>query len=267
MLAKKTFKTKIIEKYIDILTEFFTLYGQSGLINETSNILCTGITTIHRVFEYVFIKTQSLEKTIYYAQKASYYYLEYMEQISQTISCSVSLNQTDAILFVYKKTIFDLYDGENNTFNTMTDIMSLNEEILPSENTNWTIVFPKILKFINVLLFWNNDLLILNDRTDICNIFLLHGLLNIENMDVIVSYLEIIQQKILVNREPAIYKELLIEIIDKLSNNKQKMYKNKYLLNADKNDVLMKFYIDEQILIEKFDSSIKDFVNYIIVMA
>ena len=243
MLAKKIFKTKIIEKYIDILTEFFTLYCQSSLINESSNILCTGITTMHRVFEYVFIKTQSLEKTIYYAQKASYYYLEYMEQISQTISCSVSLNQTDAILFVYKKTIFDLYDGENNTFNTMTDIMSLNEEI-----------------------FWNNDLLMLNDRTDICNIFVLHGLLNIENMDVIVSYLEIIQQKILVTREPAIYKELLIEI-DKLTNNKQKMYKNKYLLNADKNDVLMKFYIDEQILIEKFDSSIKEFVNYIIVMA
>ncbi len=59
MLAKKTFKSKILEKYVDILNEFLIFYGQSSLINETPNILCIGINTIHRVFEYVFILAAS----------------------------------------------------------------------------------------------------------------------------------------------------------------------------------------------------------------
>ena len=85
---KLLLKTQIIEKYVKTITDFLLLFGQSSLIDESSNIIYTGITTIHRVFEYVLSKTHSLEKTLYYAQKASYYYLEYGWEVS-SIYCFI----------------------------------------------------------------------------------------------------------------------------------------------------------------------------------
>ena len=257
---KLLLKTQIIEKYVKTITDFLLLFGQSSLIDESSNIIYTGITTIHRVFEYVLSKTHSLEKTLYYAQKASYYYLEYMEQIINTNS----LNQIDAILFVYKKTIFDLYDGENNSFNTMTNIMTLNEEPLDqNDNIDWTVFLTTILKSLNIILFWSNSQINNNDRIEICKLYTLTWLKQTDNIDITNSYLEIIQQKLLVNGEPQLYMQLLKEITDKMLS-KPKQSKSKILADNEKNELyLMKFYIDETTLHAKFNENMKEFVNWL----
>jgi hypothetical protein len=260
--VKPTFKLQIIEKYVTIINEFLVLFSQSNLINESPNVLVIGINTLHRVFEYVLIKTQSLEKTVYYAQKANYYFLEYMDQITQSNTFIDSLNHIDATVFVYKKTIFDLYDGENNTFNTMTNIMTLNDELLHLDNLNWTSLFSNILKSVQLLLFIENDFVTHMNRTELFQTYLLKWLSQ-PNLDVTNSFLEIIQQKILTNRDFMTFKQVINEF---LSRPIQPKLKTKWTTDLDKNEhYLKKIYNDDTIFYELFNSNMKDFVNWLYV--
>ena len=53
-------------------------------------------------------ETGYLELSFYHTQKAYYFYIEYIEQISDDNITFLQLTSRDAILFVYKKTIFEL---------------------------------------------------------------------------------------------------------------------------------------------------------------
>jgi hypothetical protein len=129
----KTPKTQILETYSKLMNEYFGILSESAVMKELEfpiSSLHIGVTAIHRVFEIILLKTKSIEKTYYYSQRAYYYYLEYIEQIYQA-NLSQSINHMDIILFVYKKTIFDMYDGEpDNNSNTLSNIMTLNDETI-----------------------------------------------------------------------------------------------------------------------------------------
>ena len=118
-MSNKYAKLKIITKYANIMKEYFELMNQSDVIKSLANPnnnLFIGMNVIHRVFEYVVIKTKSVESAYFYSQKGCYYYLEYLEQINKS-EFAAAFSHMDAIMLVYKKTIFDIYDGDNNTNN------------------------------------------------------------------------------------------------------------------------------------------------------
>jgi hypothetical protein len=56
----------------------------------------------------VFYYTKNLDLTFYHSQKAYYFYIEFIEQISDESVTFLQLNSRDATLFVYKKTIYEL---------------------------------------------------------------------------------------------------------------------------------------------------------------
>jgi hypothetical protein len=101
-----TVKREIVDKYVRIMHEYFELMLQSDIMAELKYPVLSlniGVNSLHRVFEYVLLKTKNIDTAYCYAQRTYYYYLEYMEQIYKA-NLSQNLNHMDAILFVYKKT-------------------------------------------------------------------------------------------------------------------------------------------------------------------
>ena len=254
-------KQQIIEIYVNVITEFLELLNQNELFSNFDNIttiIYIGLNAINRVFEYVLIKTKNLQKTVYYSQKTYIYYLEYMEQIL----CSnlyQSLNSKDAILFIYKKTIFDLYDGENNqSFNTMNNIMTLNEDTIIINETEWRPLFLKLFKMVNVLFYWENNHIHLSTRIELCNDYLLKILSNNDCINHVADFLDIIQQKKQFTVE--LYKQLLTEFIEKMDNKKI----NRDEITDNNEQILIKLYLEETKLFEKLDTgNMKEFVRWL----
>lgn len=257
---------QVTDKYSVVMKEFFYLVNQSELMKKMNypvNSLYIGLNALHRVFEFVLIRTKSIEKAYYYSQKTYYYYLEYIEQIHKS-NLSQNLNHMDAILFVYKKTIFHMFDGEQNedASNTMSNIITLHEQIQTFDEKEYQNLFVRISKLSNILFDWQNECIEFSHRLSICNEYLSRFLKQIDFMTSTTEYLEILQTKMSMNYEK--YENLLKEILEKKEKVKRPRA-DSFFSETDRNEYfLMKFYIEEPILIEKFDNgnNMKEFVKW-----
>jgi hypothetical protein len=71
-------------------------------------ILVRGLETITTVFRMILFFTRNMSLVKYHTQKAFYFYIEFIEQISDVQNSFLQLSSRDAVLFVYKKTLFDI---------------------------------------------------------------------------------------------------------------------------------------------------------------
>jgi len=67
-----------------------------------------GLETITHVFKNILLNTKNLEMSYYHGQKAFYYYVEFIGQISEEQNQFLQLSSRDATMYVYKKTIFEI---------------------------------------------------------------------------------------------------------------------------------------------------------------
>jgi hypothetical protein len=243
------------------MKNFFDNVSKSENMKEHSfpvSSLCIGIHSIHRVFEYAIMKTKNIERAIYYAQQTYYYYLEYMNQI-QGSNLLQNLNHIDAVLFVYKKTIFDL---SNNDSNVVTNIMTLNDHSITIDDEVCRTLFLQISKVMNTLFYFSNPCIDFYSRKEICDNYLERYLMQAHNMEISISYLEIIQQKKVLRFD--VYEQLLKEMIEK----QEKSRKNKKRVSTTEHNehVLMKFYVEEPVFRSKLEEgNMKEFVQWLFV--
>jgi len=255
----KTPKLQILDTYSKLINEYFGLLNESEIMKEMNfpiSSVYIGANAIHRVFEIILMKTKSIEKTYYYCQRAYYYYLEYIEQIYRA-NLSQNLNHMDIILFVYKKTIYDTYDGDDNdNSHTLSNIMTLNNETLAFDEKELRKILLRIAKTINVIFHWENTTIEFHERKAISNNYLNRYLHKIDAIDSSLQYLEVIQEKM--DTEYDVYDELLKEIIKKMETNRSKT-------GIDLNDfILTKFYLEEPQCREKFENgNMKEFVRWL----
>lgn len=92
-------------------------------LSQFSLILDKGVETLTHVYKTIMLYTKNLELTEYHTEKAGVYYIEF---ISQLIGSEVNVRET--IMFVYKKTIFDIdkkrtlvINAEQNTYFSILD--------------------------------------------------------------------------------------------------------------------------------------------------
>lgn len=105
---------QIIHFFCLIVKEYFQNMMQSELLNTIQNstyIVLIGLNTIVHIFKITLQRTMNIELTCYHCQKAYYCYLEYVEQMNKT-NLLHNLNNLDAIMFVYKKSL-DTQDNIN----------------------------------------------------------------------------------------------------------------------------------------------------------
>jgi hypothetical protein len=106
----------IIGKYNLLITDYYLyIFEKIKLINTDYNnfIIMRGLETITHVFCMMLFYSKNLDMTYYHSQKAFYFYVEFIEQITDKQNF-LQLSSRDASMFVYKKTIFDINHKNQN---------------------------------------------------------------------------------------------------------------------------------------------------------
>jgi len=156
--------TELIERYILLLMEYIHLIHSSEIIKQLDNaptVFQIGINAIAHIFKMSFLLSKNTELAGCYTQKGMYCYLEYIEQMNRTNTLH-NLENTDAVLFVYDKTLTDLYTpmvgGSGGQLqNSFLNILSLNNT--HTDDTAWKSILEH-LSYItkSVLWFGNKDI-------------------------------------------------------------------------------------------------------------
>jgi hypothetical protein len=102
---------EILTKFVSVIIEFMNFITEK--INMRNKpyynfIFERGIDMLIHVFTITLYYTKNLDLTFYHSQKAYYFYIEFIEQISDDNIMFLQLSSKDAITFVYKKTIFEI---------------------------------------------------------------------------------------------------------------------------------------------------------------
>ena len=143
---------EILTKFIEVLIEYMRLISEKINIKNKQYyiyIFERGIETLIHIFSMIFYYTKNLELTFYHSQKAYYFYIEFIEQISDDNITFLQLSSRDALMFVYKKTIFEINNDYKKTNRFLTDE---ERNIISYIETNISI-YKKLVSFI----LYHND--------------------------------------------------------------------------------------------------------------
>ena len=275
-------KQTIVDTYQTVLNEYFLKFLESDIcnieqnfcvnngnvINFDSHINChlfTGITIINRVFEYIFLKTKHITYAYYYSNEAFSYYLEYMEQIYRA-NLLYNVNHADAIVFVYKKTIFELYENNNTTTvelggrSIFSNIIESNKginNVFLINNNDFKSLFLLLTKTANLLLCWKDTFSgeeaisevptsSFKTRINFCQHFLENYMKNIEKIGWKIDCLEILFQRL--HWDHKLWKIFLEELLlDVTKRNKKKSDENLVVF-------LLSFNMEKYALQEKLNN-------------
>ena len=139
--------SEILNKFVDVLIEYIRFISEK-IIMKNKKYYCfifeRGIETLIHVFSVIFYYTKNLNLTFYHTQKACYFYVEFIEQISDDNVTFLQLSSRDATLFVYKKTIFDI----NNEYKKSIQEPTEEEKIILSKINSYMGIYKSIVLFI-----------------------------------------------------------------------------------------------------------------------
>jgi hypothetical protein len=139
--------SEILTKFVEVIIEYMMFISEKIMMKNKPYyrfIFERGIETIIHVFSVIFYYTKNLELTFYHTQKAYYFYIEFIEQISNDNVTFLQLSSRDAILFVYKKTIFDL----NNEYRKGIQEPTSEEKNILAIVDTYTHIYKSIVLFI-----------------------------------------------------------------------------------------------------------------------
>lgn len=128
---------KCFIKYVTLMNDFLN-YGYNNLqysnVNNYKNNMFKGYQTLTHVFKYVILKTYNINFAYEITQKCFLYYIEFITQINDTNNYYINLSITDAIFFIYKKSIFKDLDEDKNINNNTTDFLPLLQKLILIHN-------------------------------------------------------------------------------------------------------------------------------------
>lgn len=145
----KTDTKNILEKVSELLIEYIK-FSKDNIRLRNSNfskfILIRGLDTVINVFKYILFYTKNINISYFYGQKAFYFYIEFVGQISEDEKMFLQLSSRDASTYVYKKTICEI-NNENKKNNS--DMSELTKNKIDIVNKYISICQTILCKFIN----------------------------------------------------------------------------------------------------------------------
>lgn len=100
---------EIIIKLHELLIEFIGFITENIKLKNLKIyrfIIIRGLNTVINVFNHLLLYTKNLNLTCLYSQKAYYYYIEFISQITDDDNIFLQLTSRDTMVYVYKKTIY-----------------------------------------------------------------------------------------------------------------------------------------------------------------
>lgn len=109
---------EIISIFILLVKEYITLFFKKGIKNEY--IFISGLNAIIHIFNITFYYTKNLKLACYYTQQGYHVYLDFINELNNVNISFLNLKTKDAIMFVYKKTIFCICNEYKKNINIKT---------------------------------------------------------------------------------------------------------------------------------------------------
>lgn len=168
----------LIDKYILVLLEYIHLIDTSEIIRGLDNsttVFKIGLHAIAHIYKLTYYITKNVETAGCYTQKGVYCYLEYIEQMNRTNTLH-NLNNMDAVLFVYDKTLAEIYTPVGKRTNTsheqnmFTNIVSLNEP--ETREHNWKVILENLSNITQTILWIDNTDILLLERLTLTHEYL-----------------------------------------------------------------------------------------------
>lgn len=109
---------EILDKYVLLVIDYMLLIAEKIYIKKSQYykyIFIRGLDTITSVFKFILFYTKNVDLAYFHSQKAFYFYVEFIEQISNDQNTFLQLSSREACLFVYKKTIYELIHDYKKT--------------------------------------------------------------------------------------------------------------------------------------------------------
>jgi hypothetical protein len=100
---------EIVIKLHELLIEFMSFITENIKLKNLKIyrfIIIRGLNIVTNVFNHLLLYTKNLNLTCLYSQKAYYYYIEFISQITDDDNIFLQLTSRDTMVYVYKKTIY-----------------------------------------------------------------------------------------------------------------------------------------------------------------
>jgi len=107
-------------------------------------IIIRGLNMLKHIFNVLLLYTKNLSVTVHHCKKAYLFYVEFIGQIGNDNHSYLQLNSKDAILFVYKKTIFEI----NNEYRKQYHLNNHVEKKIFEYINKFSTVYIEILEFV-----------------------------------------------------------------------------------------------------------------------
>jgi len=127
----------LFNNYLNLLSTYHSLFAKNIVAKNTKYkeyIYLQGMKCLNHIFIILLQYTNNLSFTHYHCEKGIYYFTEFISQIENENSF-LKLSSIDAIIFVYKKTIYNI----NKTLIDITKkeyVIDINNIIKILENIN-----------------------------------------------------------------------------------------------------------------------------------
>jgi hypothetical protein len=159
--------SEILTKFVSVIIEYMRFISEKITMKNKPHykfIFERGIETLLHIFSVIFYYTKNLELTFYHSQKAYYFYIEFIEQISDDNVTFLQLSSRDAIMFVYKKTIFDI----NNEYRKTIKEPSIDEKNILTTVDLYTCIYKTMVQFIinHADFKYDNKIIYINECCD-----------------------------------------------------------------------------------------------------
>lgn len=234
--------SEIVKKFVEVIIQYMKVISEKIMMKNKlyySFIFERGIETLIHVFSVIFCYTKNLELTFYHTQKAYYFYIEFIEQISDDNVKFLQLSSRDAILFVYKKTIFEL----NNEYKKTIPEPTVEEKNILATIDTYTYIYKNI-----VLYIINHNGFKYENKNDYIN----------KTCDAI----EFICERLHKNKIKQNYTECVYLFITLLVDKKLDISDFLRILDEFIKKIISKKKIDEKVIKNKiYDSEINNFIN------
>ncbi len=141
--------TDVVQKISQLFIDYFKFIIENIKLKKSTFsrfIIIRGLDTIVNVFNYILLYTKNIDLVYFHCQKAFYFYVEFVGQISEDEKMFLQLTSRDATTYVYKKTIFEMTSDIKKNNEEVSDYTRLKIEII---NAYIDIYKTLLLKIIN----------------------------------------------------------------------------------------------------------------------
>jgi len=206
----------VIEKILELFIEYYKFITENIKIKKSKFyqfIIIRGLDTIISIFNFILLYSKNLDLTYFHCQRAYYFYVEFVGQISEDEKTFLQLTSRDAITYVYKKTIFEINNEIKKNNETISDYTRLKIDVINDYIELYRIILLKLINN-NLDEKMNNEKIIIiqtifkkiNTLNNKSKIKLFNGLIEkiyyeIENINCFLDICSILTKKITKNND------------------------------------------------------------------